>query len=100
MTEMLHVRHFSEPRFSRDLIDHMVMDPVQLRRLKALATSYSRVDKSGNKLSQPAWSADFVRGKGQGLIFLVSNGTGPLLTPALTAAASWATRGRKDLYGR
>jgi DNA polymerase III delta prime subunit len=48
----------------------------QKKRLLALVTSYAREDKAGNKMQRPAWSADFVKGKGQGLIFLLHGSPG------------------------
>lgn len=71
MPETLHVHSLSEPKFNSQMIGSLVMEPVQLMRLKALTQSSSRIDKDGNKLVHPPWSADFVKGKGQGLIFLV-----------------------------
>ncbi|KAH6977600.1 hypothetical protein BKA56DRAFT_588492 [Ilyonectria sp. MPI-CAGE-AT-0026] len=69
--ERLHIHNLSEPKFNHQMIESLVMDPVQLRRLKALAQSFARIDKDGNQLVHQAWSADFVKGKGQGLIFLL-----------------------------
>ncbi|KAM0563591.1 hypothetical protein ACHAPJ_001315 [Fusarium lateritium] len=69
--EKLHVHSFSEPKFNGQMIESLVMEPEKLKRLKALAQSFSRIDKDGQKLVHPAWSADFVKGKGQGLIFLL-----------------------------
>ncbi|KAF4954068.1 hypothetical protein FSARC_12235 [Fusarium sarcochroum] len=71
MLERLHVHAFSEPKFNSQMIESLVMEPVQLKRLKALAQSFARIDKDGNKLTHPPWSADFVKGKGKGLIFLL-----------------------------
>ncbi|KAF4465891.1 ATPase [Fusarium albosuccineum] len=67
----LYIHNLSEPRFNHQMIDSLVMDTVQLRRLRALTQSFARIDKDGNQLANEAWSADFVKGKGQGLIFLL-----------------------------
>ncbi|KAJ3546083.1 hypothetical protein NM208_g2189 [Fusarium decemcellulare] len=69
--ERLYIQHLSEPKFNPQMIESLVMDPIQLRRLKALAQSFARIDKDGNQLVHQSWSADFVKGKGKGLIFLL-----------------------------
>ncbi|KAM5360948.1 hypothetical protein ACJZ2D_013402 [Fusarium nematophilum] len=69
--EQVYIRDLSEPKFNGEMIDSLVMEPVQLRRLRALAQSFARIDKDGNQLVRQAWSADFVKGKGLGLIFLL-----------------------------
>jgi Cdc6-like AAA superfamily ATPase len=53
------------------MIDSLVMEQHRLRTLKALAKSFARLDKDDKELTTAAWSADFVRGKGTGLIFLL-----------------------------
>jgi Cdc6-like AAA superfamily ATPase len=53
------------------MINSLVMDPKRLQSLKALAQSFARLNKDGEKLYEPLWSADFVKGKGNGLIFLL-----------------------------
>ncbi|KAI3321961.1 P-loop containing nucleoside triphosphate hydrolase protein [Xylariaceae sp. AK1471] len=71
MWEKLHVRGFSEPKFDEDMINHLVMDPQRKQMLKSLAKSFARINKNGEKLPQAPWTADFVQGKGHGLIFLL-----------------------------
>lgn len=53
------------------MIDNLVMEPSRLRTLKALAKSFARQTKEGDKIKEGPWSADFVKGKGNGLIFLL-----------------------------
>jgi hypothetical protein len=74
--ELLHVKDLTEPTFETDLFDKLVMEDSQKKRLLALVKSYSRVDNSGAIMKQPAWTADFVKGKGQGLIFLLHGSPG------------------------
>jgi len=47
------------------------MDPARIKTLKALASSYIRENQHGVKSKQPAWSADFIQGKGRGQIILL-----------------------------
>ncbi|KAI1502348.1 P-loop containing nucleoside triphosphate hydrolase protein [Biscogniauxia marginata] len=86
--ELLHVRHFSEPEFDEDLIDHLVMDTQRKRTLKSLAKSFARVNKHGEVLTKDPWAADFVKGKGHGLIFLLHGrpGVGKTCTAECIAA--------------
>ncbi|KAF9891838.1 hypothetical protein FE257_003323 [Aspergillus nanangensis] len=69
--ETLHVANFAEPQFSESLINSLVMDSGRLQTLKALAKSFSRINKSGDEMKKPPWAADFVKGKGHGMIFLL-----------------------------
>ncbi|KAF1969452.1 P-loop containing nucleoside triphosphate hydrolase protein [Bimuria novae-zelandiae CBS 107.79] len=70
------------------MIDQLVMDEKRVTTLKALAKSFIRVNKFGEKSDKEPWSADFVKGKGQGLIFLLhgSPGTGKTCTAECIAA--------------
>lgn len=47
------------------------MNPDRVDNLKALANSYARINRFGLTSDRPAWTADFVQGKGNGLIFLL-----------------------------
>lgn len=47
------------------------MDERRKDMLKALARSFARKNRFGQELTQDMWSADFVRGKGSGLVFLL-----------------------------
>ncbi|CAJ2501364.1 Uu.00g042170.m01.CDS01 [Anthostomella pinea] len=86
--ENLHVRHFFEPKFDEDLINHLVMESKRKRTLKSLAKSFARVDKHGDPLTRDPWTADFVKGKGHGLIFLLHGrpGVGKTCTAECIAA--------------
>lgn len=53
------------------MIDNLVMDKERINILKALARSYIRINHRGEHIDHDAWAADFVRGKGSGLIFLL-----------------------------
>ncbi|KAI0600021.1 P-loop containing nucleoside triphosphate hydrolase protein [Biscogniauxia sp. FL1348] len=86
--EVLHVRHFSEPEFDEDLINHLVMEPQRKRTLKSLAKSFARTNKHGEEMTREPWAADFVKGKGHGLIFLLHGrpGVGKTCTAECIAA--------------
>lgn len=47
------------------------MDESRRGTLKALAKSFVRENTHGEKTERLPWSADFVKGKGAGLIFLL-----------------------------
>ena len=47
------------------------MEEGRVKTLKALAKSFARVDKCGSFMKREPWSADFIKGKGSGLIFLL-----------------------------
>lgn len=47
------------------------MDLDRVKTLKALIKSFIRVDRHGDEIKKPQWAADFIRGKGSGLIFLL-----------------------------
>jgi len=53
------------------MIQGLVMDERRKDMLKALARSFARKNRFGQELTQDMWSADFVRGKGSGLVFLL-----------------------------
>jgi signal recognition particle GTPase len=61
----------SEPNFEESMIDSLAMDSKRLNMLKALAKSYVRLNTLGERSERELWSADFVKGKGSGLIFLL-----------------------------
>jgi hypothetical protein len=65
------VKNFSEAQFEESLIDSLVMDEDRKRTLKSLGKSYARKNHKGETLDSEPWSADFVQGKGSGLIFLL-----------------------------
>ncbi|KAI1659699.1 P-loop containing nucleoside triphosphate hydrolase protein [Daldinia decipiens] len=86
--ESLHTRHFSEPQFDEDLINHLVMEQRRKQMLKSLAKSFARVNKHGDALTNDPWAADFVKGKGHGIIFLLHGrpGVGKTCTAECIAA--------------
>ncbi|KAI5926623.1 P-loop containing nucleoside triphosphate hydrolase protein [Camillea tinctor] len=86
--ELLHVRHFSEPEFDEGLINNLVMDHQRKRTLKSLAKSFARTNKHGEEIKREPWAADFVKGKGHGLIFLLHGrpGVGKTCTAECIAA--------------
>lgn len=52
------------------------MEPKRVEYLKALAKSFVRQDIKGTTIAEKQWDADFVKGKGTGLIFLLHGGPG------------------------
>ncbi|KAI8950128.1 P-loop containing nucleoside triphosphate hydrolase protein [Xylaria longipes] len=87
-SELLHMRDFSKPAFDEGLVDHLVMTPQRKRILKALAKSFARTNKNGEPLKGEPWTADFIPGKGHGLIFLLHGrpGVGKTYTAECIAA--------------
>lgn len=53
------------------MIEGLVMDKARKATLISLAKSFGRRNKLGEEMSRSMWSADFVRGKGAGLLFLL-----------------------------
>lgn len=66
----VYTANLSEPVFNKDMINTLVMDAARLQMIKALAGTYIRENKHGEKL-EPPWNADFIPGKGEGQIFLL-----------------------------
>ena len=58
------------------MINGLIMDSRRKDALKALAKSFARRNRHGEELGRSMWSADFVRGKGSGLIFLLHGAPG------------------------
>ncbi|KAL3298182.1 P-loop containing nucleoside triphosphate hydrolase protein [Colletotrichum asianum] len=69
--EDVRVHNLYEPEFNENMISHLVMSESRLKTLKALSKSFARVTETEEVLTDKRWSADFVRGKGNGLIFLL-----------------------------
>ncbi|KAF2143197.1 uncharacterized protein K452DRAFT_247570 [Aplosporella prunicola CBS 121167] len=86
--EQLRVNNFSAPEFDEGMINHLVMDEKRVKQLKALAKSYARTNQFGQVTDREMWSADFVRGKGKGLTFLLHGqpGVGKTCTAECIAA--------------
>jgi hypothetical protein len=74
--EKVYVRNLSPPRFHKHMIDSLVMDDSRLKTLKSLTGSFARLNRHGRVLSEKPWAADYVDGKGNGLIFLLHGGPG------------------------
>lgn len=68
--------NFEDPVIQANMIDDLVMEPGRVRTLKALASSYIRINQYGKPIEHGPWTADFVKGKGSGLIFLLRGGPG------------------------
>ncbi|KAI0541776.1 P-loop containing nucleoside triphosphate hydrolase protein [Xylaria digitata] len=90
--ETLHVRDFSEPKFDEGLVNHLVMEPRRKEILKALAKCFVRTDKNDKKLRGEPWTADFIPGKGNGLIFLLYGGSGVGKTYTAECIAAFTKR--------
>jgi hypothetical protein len=58
------------------MIESLVMDEGRLKTLKSLAGSFARLNQNGHRLLEKPWVADYVDGKGNGLIFLLHGGPG------------------------
>ncbi|TLD11882.1 hypothetical protein PspLS_11309 [Pyricularia sp. CBS 133598] len=75
--EKLWTVKFSPAQFKEDMINDLVMDDKRLQTLKALSKSFVRENKMGRPMKvDHQWSADFVEGKGSGLIFLLHGSPG------------------------
>ncbi|KAH7150281.1 hypothetical protein B0J13DRAFT_549867 [Dactylonectria estremocensis] len=86
--ERLHVRNFKEPSFDEGMINSLVMNEGRKNLLKALSKSFARRNKNDEIVPGGMWSADFVKGKGSGLIFLLHGkpGVGKTCTAECIAA--------------
>ncbi|KAH6995840.1 hypothetical protein BKA56DRAFT_539060 [Ilyonectria sp. MPI-CAGE-AT-0026] len=86
--ERLHVRNFQEPSFDEGMINSLVMHEARKDILKALSKSFARRNKHDKVVPGDMWSADFVKGKGSGLIFLLHGkpGVGKTCTAECIAA--------------
>jgi SpoVK/Ycf46/Vps4 family AAA+-type ATPase len=69
------------------MIDTLVMDEQRKKILKAQTVSFLRTNKMGFDIERKAWSADYVEGKGNGLIFLLHGGPGV----GKTYTAGWSS---------
>jgi hypothetical protein len=74
--ENVYVKNLSLPRFEKLMIENLVMDERRLRIIKSLTGSFARVDRFGEPISDKPWTADYVDGKGSGLIFLLHGSPG------------------------
>jgi signal recognition particle GTPase len=87
LAEELEVTGFKEHKFDRGMLDTLVMNPRTKSMIRDLTDRYmknfqdtdedpTQLEKHGaSKIAlenqQSPWSADFVKGKGEGLIFLL-----------------------------
>ena len=70
--ENLHVQNFQSAQFDQSMIDSLVTkDQSRVDLLKALAKCFARENSAGDRIVKDPWSADYVTGKGTGLIFLL-----------------------------
>ncbi|ORY14832.1 hypothetical protein BCR34DRAFT_559937 [Clohesyomyces aquaticus] len=74
----LDVSNFSEPRYDTSLVDELVLDPSTRTLIKALSSKYTVEHTPSHPAptddiedTSDQWSADFIQGKGSGLIFLL-----------------------------
>jgi hypothetical protein len=67
----VHCGELQEPKFNETMINNLVMDERRVGILKSLAKSFARVNKHGEEMERDPWAADFVKGKGNGLVFLL-----------------------------
>ncbi|EFY96203.2 ATPase (AAA) domain protein [Metarhizium robertsii] len=86
--ERLHVDNFFEPKFEENMFDNLVMEEQRKRILKGLSKSFARRNKNDEIVPMDLWEADFVKGKGGGLIFLLHGkpGVGKTCTAECVAA--------------
>lgn len=81
-TERVHVKNLSVPHFDETMVNNLIIDKKKKLTLTTLAKSFARRNKTGVDIPKPMWSADFVEGKGTGVIFLLHGkpGVGKTLT--------------------
>lgn len=76
---LLDVGCCEEVAFNEDAINHLVMEEERKILIKSLVNRYARGDVDGKvvqrKVSQP-WTADFIKNKGDGQIFLLHGSPG------------------------
>jgi Cdc6-like AAA superfamily ATPase len=76
--DILDLSHLEEPTVAQDAIDELVLRPEKNKDIiKAIARTYTE-----SKSQEDLFSIDFIRGKGEGQIFLLHGppGTGKTLT--------------------
>lgn len=78
ITDLLDLSGLTEPTFADSAIDELVLRPRENKAIiKAIARTYTESDSQAD-----LFSLDFIRGKGEGQIFLLHGppGTGKTLT--------------------
>lgn len=81
----VNIANLREPEFDEGMVKNLIMDEAKKRTLTSLAKSFARRNNAGETIEKPMWSADFVLGKGTGLIFLLHGkpGVGKTLTAGM-----------------
>ncbi|KAG8157941.1 hypothetical protein KVR01_012213 [Diaporthe batatas] len=90
--DIFHVNNFRDPQFQQDMINSLVTDEERVITLKALAQSFIRVNQDGDTIDRPAWTADFVKGKGTGMTFLLHGRPGVGKTYTAECIAEYTKR--------
>ncbi|KAG6362329.1 hypothetical protein INS49_010559 [Diaporthe citri] len=90
--DTFHVKNFREPQFQQKMIDSLVTDKDRVTTLKALAESFIRVNQDGDTIERQAWTADFVKGKGNGITFLLHGRPGVGKTYTAECIAEYTRR--------
>ncbi|KAL2281949.1 hypothetical protein FJTKL_11220 [Diaporthe vaccinii] len=90
--DTFHVKNFREPQFQQQMINSLVTDEDRVTTLKALAESFIRVNQSGDTIKRQAWTADFVKGKGNGITFLLHGRPGVGKTYTAECIAEYTRR--------
>lgn len=96
----LDVSCFSEPKYDTRLVDDLVLASDTRNLIKSLSKKYAREDSvakpapgpGNNAHTQDQWSADFVQGKGEGMIFLLHGKPGVGKTYTAECIAEYTKR--------
>lgn len=72
----IHVRNLDDSVFDESMINNLVLAESRIKTLKSLAKSFIRENVHEQAIEGDPWTADFVRGKGNGLIFLLHGSPG------------------------
>ncbi|KAF2814377.1 P-loop containing nucleoside triphosphate hydrolase protein [Mytilinidion resinicola] len=92
---------FSEPKYDVRLVDELVIAPTTRNLIKCLSSKYTRSDPkpapdraitTSTLQTQDQWTADFVQGKGEGLIFLLHGKPGVGKTYTAECIAEYTKR--------
>ncbi|KAK7961913.1 P-loop containing nucleoside triphosphate hydrolase protein [Apiospora aurea] len=87
-TERVHVKNLADPVFDEEMVNNLIIDKKKKLTLISLAKCFARRNRAEETIPKPMWSADFVEGKGTGLVFLLHGkpGVGKTLTAECIAA--------------
>ena len=99
-TDRLDVSNFSEPKYNVNLVDELVLDASTRQLVKSLSSKYTRSEAPPQPPANShaivdttdQWSADFVQGKGEGLIFLLHGKPGVGKTYTAECVAEFTKR--------